>query len=57
LLEQVQGDYQKDNMEWRGEREGGNEFAKYAGVTVFAPLIFTIPFPTFNQAQKLVYYI
>jgi hypothetical protein len=39
-------------MEWRGEREGGNEFAKYAGVTVFAPLIFTIPFPTFNQAHE-----
>lgn len=52
LLEQVQGDYQKDNMEWRGEREGGNELAKYAGAAVFAPLIFTIPFPTFNQAHE-----
>ena len=25
---------------------GGNAFAKYAGAAVFAPLIFTIPFPT-----------
>jgi hypothetical protein len=50
LLEQVQGDAQQENMEWRGKREGGNEFAKYAGAAVFAPLIFTIPFPTFNQA-------
>lgn len=32
--------------ERRGEREGGNELAKYAGAAVFAPLIFTIPFPT-----------
>lgn len=52
LLEQVQGDYQQGNMEWRGEREGGNELAKYAGAAVFAPLIFTIPFPTFNQAHE-----
>jgi len=33
-------------MEWRSQREGGNQFAKYAGAAVFAPLIFTIPFPT-----------
>lgn len=52
LLSVVQSDAQQENMEWRGEREGGNEFAKYAGVTVFAPLIFTIPFPTFNQAHE-----
>lgn len=38
---------QEINMEWRSTREGGNEFAKYAGATIFAPLIFTIPFPTF----------
>ena len=51
LLENVQGGKQKVNMEWRAEREGGNSFAKYAGAAVFAPLIFTIPFPTFNQAE------
>ena len=52
LLEHVQSDAQKENMEWRGRREGGNELAKYAGAAVFAPLIFTIPFPTFNQAHE-----
>lgn len=51
-LDIVQSDAQKTNMEWRSEREGGNEFAKYASATVFAPLIFTLPFPTFNQAYE-----
>ena len=51
LLEAAQSDTQDKNMEWRAERKGGNEFAKYAGKAVFAPLIFTIPFPTFNQAN------
>lgn len=46
LWEQAQGDQQQKNMEWRGERENGNTFAKYAGSAVFAPMIFTIPFPT-----------
>jgi len=41
----VQSSQQK-NMQWRSEREGGNSFAKYAGAAVFAPMIFTIPFPT-----------
>ena len=52
LLQEAQSDTQKRNMEWRVEREGGNAFAKYAGAAVFAPLIFTIPFPTFNQAEE-----
>ncbi len=34
------------NYEWRAEMKGGNSFAKYATASVFAPLIFTIPFPT-----------
>ena len=46
LLEQVQGGSQKENMEWRARREDGNALAKYAGKSVFAPLIFTIPFPS-----------
>lgn len=46
LLEQVQSGQQKGNMEWRGQREHGNSFAKYAGATVFAPMIFTLPFPS-----------
>lgn len=48
----LQSNDQQVNMEWRTEREGGNGFAKYASAAVFAPLIFTIPFPTFNQAQE-----
>lgn len=52
LMEAAQSDSQQTNMEWRSKRAGGNEFAKYAGAAVFAPLIFTIPFPTFNQANE-----
>lgn len=37
---------QSVNMEWRTQREHGNSLAKYASATVFAPMIFTIPFPT-----------
>lgn len=48
LIERVSSGEQKTNMEWRMRRGigHGNEFAKYAGAAVFAPLIFTIPFPT-----------
>lgn len=46
LLNRVQSNEQKDNMEWRSTRKDGNAFAKYAGKSVFAPLIFTIPFPS-----------
>ena len=52
LVEGAQSGYQQENMEWRSRRAGGNSFAKYAGAAVFAPLIFTIPFPTFNAAQE-----
>lgn len=41
---------QENSLTYRyGEKKAGgrgNAFAKYAGVAVFAPLIFTIPFPT-----------
>ena len=46
LLQQARGGQQRENMEWRAERKGGNVFAKYAGATVFAPMIFTLPFPS-----------
>ena len=46
LLQQVQSGEQQSNMEWRAKRTNGNAFAKYAGKSVFAPLIFTIPFPS-----------
>lgn len=37
---------QEQNMQWRANRGNGNIYAKYAGAAVFAPLIFTLPFPT-----------
>lgn len=47
------GSEQEANMEWRSERDVGQgmtqKFAKYAGAAVFAPMIFTIPFPTMND--------
>lgn len=46
LLEKVQSKEQRSNFEWRTRREHGNNFAKYAGSAVFAPMIFTIPFPS-----------
>ena len=60
------GDYsnvqeqQNDNMQWRAERSGGNAFAVKAGAAVFAPLIFTIPFPTmvnipYQQDQQMIH--
>ena len=53
LANNAQSDYQQRNMEWRSTRkDGGNSFAKYAGKAVFAPLIFTIPFPSFNVALE-----
>ena len=46
LVQNVQSGQQENSMEYRAKREHGNAFAKYAGKSVFAPLIFTIPFPT-----------
>lgn len=45
-------EYQQQNLDFRTNRQGGNSFAKYAGAAVFAPLIFTIPFPTYNVANE-----
>ena len=60
LVEKVQGGYQAGNMEWRSNRKGGNTLAKYANAAVFAPMIFTIPFPTMvdtegQYTQKLIH--
>lgn len=53
LLKSAQSTENLDrNREYRATREGGNSFAKYATAAVFAPLIFTIPFPTYNAAQE-----
>ena len=46
---ETRGSNQQANMEWRSIRKGGNSFAKYAGAAVFAPMIFTIPFPTMTE--------
>lgn len=35
---------QELGYQWRSERAGGNTYAKYATASIFAPLIFTIPF-------------
>ncbi len=57
---QTRGSNQQLNMEWRAVRDNGNQFAKYAGAAVFAPMIFTIPFPTMNEVpgqenQKMIH--
>lgn len=48
------------SMQWRAERKDGNSYAKYASASVFAPLIFTIPFPTMvnietQQNQQMIH--
>lgn len=57
---QTRGSNQQSNMEWRTKRANGNQFAKYAGAAVFAPMIFTIPFPTMTETphqenQKMIH--
>ena len=52
LRSQALGEGQRQNMEWRSRREHGNAFAKYASKAVFAPLIFTIPFPTLTYTHE-----
>ena len=52
MAKSVESGGQQSNMEWRAGREHGNEFAKYAGAAVFAPLIFTIPFPTLTYTHE-----
>lgn len=47
LWEQVdENNIQEKANEARAKRENGNIFAQYAGKAVFAPLIFTLPFPS-----------
>lgn len=45
---------QQTNMEWRSQRDGGNSqrFAKYASAVVFAPMIFSLPFPTMTETPE-----
>lgn len=52
LRSKASGEGQRENMEWRTQRGNGNVFAKYAGKAIFAPLIFTIPFPTLTFTHE-----
>lgn len=56
VMWQTRGSIQQANMEWRSVRDVGQgmtqKFAKYAGAAVFAPMIFTIPFPTMNEVPQ-----
>ena len=59
---EIRGSGQQANMEWRAQRAGdlSQRFARYAGASVFAPLIFTLPFPTMNDVpgqenQKMIH--
>jgi hypothetical protein len=61
---EVRGSTQKDHAEWRANRKDQaglqQRFARYAGASVFAPMIFTMPFPTMAETpgqenQKLIH--
>ena len=62
---QTRSSSQETYLKWmaiRNDMRGGltNQFAKYAGAAVFAPMIFTIPFPTMNEVpyqenQKMIH--
>lgn len=59
---ETRGTGQEANMEWRSRRGGAlsQQFAKYAGAAVFAPMIFTLPFPTMAEVpgqenQKMIH--
>ncbi len=52
LTKQVQSGQSQALIAERADKKGGNQLAKYATAAVFAPLIFTIPFPTFNMVNE-----
>lgn len=52
LIKMAQSQGQKSNMEWRAERAQGNSFAKYASTAIFAPMIFSLPFPTLTKPYE-----
>lgn len=43
---QARSTNQESSLQWRADRTGGNKFSTYASKSIFAPLIFVIPFPT-----------
>ena len=61
---EVRGSTQQTFVEWTSQRrlDGGmsQRFARYAGASVFAPMIFTMPFPTMTETtgqenQKMIH--
>lgn len=58
LLWQGREENQSIGYEWRANRVNGNSFARYATASVFAPLIFTIPFSSMvsimNQENQMM---
>jgi hypothetical protein len=59
-MEQQQVSMTKRYGSEKGGKISGNRFANYAGAAVFAPLIFTIPFPTmvdpgFQEDMRLIH--
>ena len=60
VMEQQQVSMTKRYGSEKGGKISGNRFANYAGAAVFAPLIFTIPFPTmvdpgFQEDMRLIH--
>lgn len=55
---QARGENQQQSMKFRTERKGGNKYAKYGSAAIFAPMIFTVPYPSLvdtgqdNQEQR-----
>ena len=43
---------QKEGLNFYATRDHGNALAKYAGTAVFAPMIFTLPFPTLSSSVE-----
>lgn len=43
---------QAEGMEWRANRVGGNQFARYASATLFAPAIFTMPISSMVEVRN-----
>ena len=43
---------QEKSMAYRAGHKGGNQFAKYGTTAIFAPMIFTIPFPSVTSFEE-----
>jgi 4-amino-4-deoxy-L-arabinose transferase-like glycosyltransferase len=50
-LYQYSNNNQNSSMTWRAHEKGGNPYAKYGTMAIFAPMILVLPFPTFTLAN------